>query len=285
MDSKRELAYEQANQLEKELIRIGGNIERNELQKETQINYMWDEYELTYTKALEFKTDIELAESTIKSKISSIKSEMKQLGDVNVHAIEEYRQVKERYIFLTSQREDLMNAKEKLLKIIHDLDEQMTLQFREKFNEINAKFNSVFKELFGGGTGFLELTDDEDVLSAGITIIAQPPGKKLQNMMLLSGGERAFTAIALLFAIQSLRPSPFCVLDEIEAALDDANVDRFAAYLQKLTDQTQFIVITHRKGTMEAANALYGITMQEKGVSTQVSVKLIQDQLDQTTKE
>jgi chromosome segregation protein len=285
MDSKRELAYEQANQLEKELIRIGGNIERNELQKETQINYMWDEYELTYTKALEFKTDIELAESTIKSKISSIKSEMKQLGDVNVHAIEEYRQVKERYTFLTSQREDLMNAKEKLLKIIHDLDEQMTLQFREKFNEINAKFNSVFKELFGGGTGFLELTDDEDVLSAGITIIAQPPGKKLQNMMLLSGGERAFTAIALLFAIQSLRPSPFCVLDEIEAALDDANVDRFAAYLQKLTDQTQFIVITHRKGTMEAANALYGITMQEKGVSTQVSVKLIQDQLDQTTKE
>ena len=285
MDSKRELAYEQANQLEKELIRISGNIERNELQKETQINYMWDEYELTYTKALEFKTDIDLAESTIKSKITTIKSEMKKLGDVNVHAIEEYRHIKERYTFLTSQREDLINAKEKLLKIIHELDEQMTIQFKEKFNEINAKFNSVFKELFGGGKGFLELTDDEDVLSAGITIIAQPPGKKLQNMMLLSGGERAFTAIALLFAIQSLRPSPFCVLDEIEAALDDANVDRFAEYLQKLTNQTQFIVITHRKGTMEAASALYGITMQEKGVSTQVSVKLIQDQLDQTIKE
>lgn len=285
MDAKREMAYEEFNQLEKELIRISGNIERNEMQKETQINYMWDEYELTYTKALTFKTEIELAESTIKSKIASIKSEIKQLGDVNVHAIEEYRQVKERYTFLSSQREDLITAKEKLLGIIQELDEQMTAQFREKFNEINAQFNTVFKELFGGGKGFLELTDDEDILSAGITIIAQPPGKKLQNMMLLSGGERAFTAIALLFAIQSLRPSPFCVLDEIEAALDDANVDRFATYLQKLTHQTQFIVITHRKGTMEAANALYGITMQEKGVSTQVSVKLIQDQLDHTTKE
>ncbi len=157
----------------------------------------------------------------------------------------------------------------------------MTEQFREKFQQINATFNKVFRELFGGGKGFLELTDTENVLESGISIIAQPPGKKLQNMMLLSGGERAFTAIALLFSIQSLRPSPFCVLDEIEAALDDANVDRFASYLRKLTDQTQFIVITHRKGTMEQADALYGITMQEKGVSTQVSVKLIQDQLEQ----
>lgn len=279
LDSKKEIAHDEANQLEKEMIRITSNIEKLDLQKETQINYMWDEYELTYSTALALRLEEDVSDSAMKARILKLKGEIKALGDVNVHAIEEYRTVKERYTFLSTQRDDLTEAKEKLLKIISDLDEQMTVQFREKFDEINLTFNVVFKELFGGGKGFLELTDNEDILGAGITIVAQPPGKKLQNMMLLSGGERAFTAIALLFSIQSLRPSPFCVLDEIEAALDDANVDRFAAYLQRLTDQTQFIVITHRKGTMEAADALYGITMQEKGISTQVSVKLIQDQL------
>ncbi len=281
LDSKKDFAQEEANALEKELIRITGSVEKLEIQKENQINYMWDEYELTYTSAQEFKTDIDLTEPAIKQKVTRLKSEMKQLGDVNVHAIEEFRQVKERYTFLTEQRDDLEAAKQKLLDIITELDKQMTEQFREKFELIRITFSKVFKELFGGGKGLLELTDTDNVLESGITIVAQPPGKKLQNMMLLSGGERAFTAIALLFAIQSLRPSPFVVLDEIEAALDDANVDRFAEYLNKLTDQTQFIVITHRKGTMEAADALYGITMQEKGVSTQVSVKLIQDQLGQ----
>lgn len=281
LDSKKDIAHDEANALEKELIRITGSVEKLELQKENQINYMWDEYELTYSTAQEFKADIEISDTAIKQKVGRLKSEMKQLGDVNVHAIEEFRQVKERYTFLSEQREDLNMAKQKLLDIIGELDQQMTVQFKEKFELISTTFNKVFKELFGGGKGLLELTDTEDVLEAGITIIAQPPGKKLQNMMLLSGGERAFTAIALLFSIQSLRPSPFVVLDEIEAALDDANVDRFAQYLNKLTDQTQFIVITHRKGTMEAADALYGITMQEKGVSTQVSVKLIQDQLGQ----
>jgi len=280
LDSKKDIAHEETSALEKELMRISGQIEKLEILKETQINYIWDEYELTYNRALDYKEDMDLSEAVMKQKISKLKSEMKQLGDVNVHAIEEYRQVKERYIFLSTQQEDLERAKEKLLDIIKDLDHQMTVQFKEKFNEINKTFNRVFIELFGGGKGMLELTDTENVLEAGITIVAQPPGKKLQNMMLLSGGERAFTAIALLFSIQSLRPSPFVVLDEIEAALDDANVDRFAQYLRKLTDQTQFIVITHRKGTMEQADALYGITMQEKGVSTQVSVKLIQDQLE-----
>jgi len=280
LDSKKEIALDEANQLDKELIRITNNIEKLEMLKETQINYMWDEYELTYTSALEFKADIEMAETAIKQKIARLKSEMKQLGDVNVHAIEEYRQVKERYTFLTTQRDDLLLATEKLMDIIRELDEHMTIQFKEKFEEINLTFNEVFTELFGGGKGFLELTDSDNILESGIAIIAQPPGKKLQNMMLLSGGERAFTAIALLFSIQSLRPSPFCVLDEIEAALDDVNVDRFAAYLHKLSGETQFIVITHRKGTMESADALYGITMQEKGISTQVSVKLIQDQLE-----
>ena len=159
------------------------------------------------------------------------------------------------------------------------LDEGMRRQFAEKFHDIQREFDKAFKELFGGGKGTLELAEDEDILEAGIKIISQPPGKKLQNMMQLSGGEKALTAIALLFAIQNLKPSPFCLLDEIEAALDDSNVGRFASYLQKLTKNTQFIIITHRRGTMNAADRLYGITMQEKGVSTLVSVDLVENQL------
>ena len=166
-----------------------------------------------------------------------------------------------------------------LKQIIEELDTAMRRQFEEEFAKIKEEFNSVFKQLFGGGKGTLELLEDEDILEAGIRIIAQPPGKKLQNMMQLSGGEKALTAIALLFAIQNLKPSPFCLLDEIEAALDDSNVTRFAQYLHKLTKNTQFIVITHRRGTMTAADRLYGITMQEKGVSTLVSVDLLENQL------
>ena len=157
----------------------------------------------------------------------------------------------------------------------------MRKQFAEKFGEIQREFDKAFKELFGGGKGTLELDEEADILEAGIKIISQPPGKKLQNMMQLSGGEKALTAIALLFAIQNLKPSPFCLLDEIEAALDDSNVGRFAGYLQKLTKNTQFIIITHRRGTMNAADRLYGITMQEKGVSTLVSVDLVENQLTQ----
>ena len=164
--------------------------------------------------------------------------------------------------------------------IIEELDTGMRKQFAEKFAEIQREFDKAFKELFGGGKGTLELLEDEDILECGIRIIAQPPGKKLQNMILLSGGEKSLTAIALLFAIQNLKPSPFCLLDEIEAALDDSNVGRFAKYLHKLTKNTQFIVITHRRGTMGAADRLYGITMQEKGVSTLVSVNLIEKDLD-----
>ncbi|MBC7959881.1 MAG: chromosome segregation protein SMC, partial [Vallitaleaceae bacterium] len=201
-------------------------------------------------------------------------------GDVNVNAIEDFKTVSDRYTFLMEQKDDLIKAEEKLRKVIDELNEQMIKQFKEKFKEISVKFNEVFRELFGGGKAFLELAEGEDILEAGIELIAQPPGKKLQSMRLLSGGEKAFTAISLLFAIQSLKPSPFCVLDEIEAALDDANVIRFAAYLKKLMVNTQFIIITHRRGTMEVADVLYGITMQEKGVSTQVSVKLLEDVLD-----
>ena len=167
------------------------------------------------------------------------------------------------------------------MQIIDELDAAMRKQFAEQFLKIKEEFNTVFRQLFGGGKGTLELMEDEDILEAGIRIIAQPPGKKLQNMMQLSGGEKALTAISLLFAIQNLKPSPFCLLDEIEAALDDSNVTRFAKYLHKLTKDTQFIVITHRRGTMMAADVLYGITMQEKGISTQVSVNLIENDLDE----
>ena len=165
--------------------------------------------------------------------------------------------------------------------IISELDTGMRRQFEEQFARIRVEFDKAFKELFGGGKGTLELDPDADMLEAGVRIIAQPPGKKLQNMMQLSGGEKALTAISLLFAIQNLKPSPFCLLDEIEAALDDSNVNRFAKYLHKLTKNTQFIIITHRKGTMESADRLYGITMQEKGVSTLVSVNLIEEELDE----
>src|SRR5699024_3278931 len=182
--------------------------------------------------------------------------------------------------FLKGQHEDLTQAKQSLEQIIEELDEGMRRQFAEKFQEIQKEFNAVFRELFGGGQGTLSLLEDEDILTAGVQINAQPPGKKLQNMMQLSGGEKALTAISLLFAIQNLKPSPFCLLDEIEAALDDSNVDRFAGYLHKLTKNTQFIVITHRRGTMVSADRLYGITMQEKGVSTLVSVNLIEADLD-----
>jgi chromosome segregation protein len=175
----------------------------------------------------------------------------------------------------------LIEAEQRLVEIIDELDTGMRQQFTEGFANIQREFDKAFKELFGGGKGELALVEGEDILETGIKIIAQPPGKKLQNMMQLSGGEKSLTAIALLFAIQNLKPSPFCLLDEIEAALDDSNVDRYAKYLHKLTKNTQFIVITHRRGTMNAADRLYGITMQEKGISTLVSVNLIEADLDE----
>ena len=195
------------------------------------------------------------------------------------------KNISERYEFMKTQHDDMIEAEESLMKVIEELDEGMRAQFTAKFEEIKVEFDKVFKELFGGGRGTIELVEGEDILEAGILIISQPPGKKLQNMMQLSGGEKALTAIALLFAIQNLKPSPFCLLDEIEAALDDSNVGRYANYLHKLTKHTQFIVITHRRGTMSAADRLYGITMQEKGVSTLVSVDLIENDLNDRKKE
>jgi len=274
---EQEVSNEQMTLLEKERIRLENQINKAEEAKDNHITYMWQEYEVTYNNAASY-FDKNLKSITImKEQIRQMKNEIKQLGDVNVNAIEEYKQVLERYTFLTEQKSDLVEAEEKLRGMITELEMHMQEQFIEQFKAINLRFQQVFKELFGGGKAFLELADEEEILNAGIHISAQPPGKKLQNMMLLSGGERAFTAIALLFAIQSLKPSPFCVLDEIEAALDDANVERFAKYLQKLSKATQFIIITHRRGTMEVSDALYGITMEEKGISAQVSVKLVED--------
>ena len=279
--TKREALSEQKNLLDREVYRLNSQREKLEEASDAQTNYMWDEYELTYNMALPLRNR-ELTElSVIKKRIAALKDEIRKLGDVNVNAIEDYKNVSERYTFMNSQRNDLVNAEETLKGIIKELDEGMRRQFEEQFARIRVEFDKAFKELFGGGKGTLELEEDADMLEAGVRIIAQPPGKKLQNMMQLSGGEKALTAISLLFAIQNLKPSPFCLLDEIEAALDDSNVGRFAKYLHKLTKNTQFIIITHRKGTMESADRLYGITMQEKGVSALVSVNLIEEELDQ----
>ena len=275
----REEMSEKMAALDKEVYRLNAQKEKLEENLETQINYMWDEYEITLSDAAAIRDESMTDLSSMKREISSLKDQIKKLGDVNVNAIEDYKNLMERYTFMKNQHDDLVEAEKTLEGIIQELDTAMRKQFAEKFAEINREFDKVFKELFGGGKGTLELMEDEDILEAGIRIIAQPPGKKLQNMMQLSGGEKALTAISLLFAIQNLKPSPFCLLDEIEAALDDSNVGRFAKYLHKLTKNTQFIVITHRRGTMEQVDRLYGITMQEKGVSTLVSVNLIDKDL------
>ena len=278
---KREELSRHMSSLDKEVFRLESRKEGYEEACEKQINYMWEEYELTYNHALEIRDENLTDLAYMKKQVQTLKNEIRSLGSVNVNAIEDYKNVSERYGFLKTQRDDLVEAEATLMQIIEELDAAMRKQFAEQFARISNEFDNVFKELFGGGKGTLELMEEEDILEAGIRIIAQPPGKKLQNMMQLSGGEKALTAISLLFAIQNLKPSPFCLLDEIEAALDDSNVVRFAKYLHKLTKGTQFIVITHRRGTMTAADRLYGITMQEKGVSTLVSVSLLEKELEE----
>ncbi len=236
------------------------------------INKMWEEYELTPNNVGDYKKP-ENVQLTVK-KVNSLRKEIRELGSVNVDSIEEYKSLKERYDFMSEQRLDLEDTMAKLRKIIQDMTKTMKEQFKTQFALINKNFSEVFQELFGGGKASLSLEDEENILECGINITVQPPGKKLQNMMLLSGGEKAFTAIALLFAILKINPAPFCVLDEIEAALDDVNVYRFAEYLKKFSKDTQFLVITHRKGTMEAADTVYGVTMEENGISKLLSIKL-----------
>ncbi|MHB8962293.1 MAG: chromosome segregation protein SMC [Saccharofermentanales bacterium] len=236
-------------------------------------NKLWEQYELTYENAAKWSSEIE-SPVIAQRKVNELRRLIKELGNINIGAIEEYDKVSERYKFLTVQRDDIENSRNKLMGVITEITNEMKKQFVEHFRIINENFKAVFSELFGGGMAEIILGDEEDVLNCNIDIHAQPPGKKLQNMLLLSGGERCLTAIALLFAILKLKPSPFCVLDEIEAALDDANIVRFSEYVRNYTAESQFILVTHRKGTMEAADMLYGVTMQERGISKILSMKL-----------
>ena len=260
--------------LKAQIVKI--DVKKNKLEEDINdiINKMWAEYELTPNTVGEYKKpeNVELTQR----KVNNLRKDLKELGSVNVDSIEEYKNMKERYDFMCEQRVDLEDTMAKLRKLITEMTVTMKDQFKTQFEIINKNFSEVFKELFGGGNATLKLEDEENILECGIDITVQPPGKKLQNMMLLSGGEKAFTAIALLFAILKINPAPFCVLDEIEAALDDVNVYRFAEYLKKFSQNTQFLVITHRKGTMEAADTVYGVTMEENGISKLLSMKLKQ---------
>lgn len=258
--------------LKEQIVKMDFKKTKLEQDIEQLINTLWNEYEITPNNAGKYKKPNNIAQA--QKEVSSIREKIKDLGSINIDSIEEYKKISERYDFMCEQRLDLENTVAKLRKVISEMTQTMEQQFKEKFEIINKNFNEVFIELFGGGKAELILTDEDNVLECGIDIRVQPTGKKLQNMMLLSGGEKAFTAIALLFAILKINPAPFCILDEIEAALDDVNVYRFAEYLKKFSQASQFLVITHRKGTMEVADTVYGVTMEENGISKLLSMKL-----------
>lgn len=272
MEQSIQEAMETASKLDAEQVRVEAKQDKLEENKQRICDRMWDEYEITYFAARELTKEEKRHYAELQRLSKEWKEEMRRLGDVNVQAIAQYQEVEERYTFLTAQKTDILDAEQKLRQLIDELTELMKKQFAEQFAVISKNFSEVFCEIFGGGKAHLQLADDHNVLNSAIDIVAQPPGKSLQNMQLLSGGERALTAIAVLFAILKMKPSPFCILDEIEAALDDANVKRYAQYLTRFSEDTQFIVITHRKGTMEYADILYGVTMQEKGVSKLISL-------------
>ena len=279
-DAKDKLTSEQIL-LEQESNRLANLLEKSNYKIEEITKSMLENYNLTYAMAREkYKDDLGTNEE-IKTLVKEKRKVIQELGPININAIEEYRQIGDRYDVMTTQYDDIKKSEEMIANIVDELDSSMKNQFETNFKKIKDEFQVVFKILFGGGKADIQLVETEEmgVLDAGVAIVVQPPGKKLGNMMQLSGGEKALTAIALLFAIQNLKPSPFCLLDEIEAALDESNVDRYAEYLKNLTENTQFILITHRRGTMEKADRLYGITMQEKGVTALVSVDLIEDQL------
>ena len=264
--------FETIENLKSQITKLDVKKSKLEVELEQIVNKMWEDYELTPSNAGNYEKPSNVSHTT--KKVKELRDEIKSLGSINIDSIEEYKQTKERYDFMCEQRLDLENSSNKLKKVILDMTKTMKEQFEKQFKIINKNFGEVFAELFGGGKAELKLTDEENILECGIEIEVQPPGKKLQSMTLLSGGEKAFTAIALLFAILKINPAPFCVLDEIEAALDDVNVYRFADYLKNFTKHTQFLVITHRKGTMEVANTVYGITMEENGISKLLSMKL-----------
>ncbi len=263
----------QAAVTQDKIYKIDSNSIEYKMKMEAIEEGLFEKYNMTYEESLE-REEAGFNYSKAKDNIKLYKTEIDKLGNVNLDSIEQFKTISERYNFLVSQRDDVVAAEQKLKSIIGELLQAMEKQFKYEFTQIDKNFNVIFKELFGGGEAKLKLVDEENILDSGIEIVVQPPGKKLQNLMLLSGGEKALTAIALLFAILKMRPSPFCLLDEIEAALDDANVDRYANYIKKYSGNTQFLVITHRKGTMEISDYLYGVTMQEKGISKVISVKL-----------
>lgn len=264
---------ERFSAIQTEISKLETRKNKGEMEQDAIVNKLWDDYGLTYITAAEFKCEIESVPAA-KTEISGIKRQISALGSINVDAIEEYKSVKERYEFLSGQKNDLVEAKSALEKTIADMQDLMKTVFSEQFKIINAHFAETFRLLFGGGKAELKLSDPSDVLESGIDIDVQPPGKRLQNLMLLSGGEKALCAIAIIFAILKTRPAPFCIFDEIEAALDDVNVYRFAEYLKIMNENTQFMVVTHRRGTMEAADKLYGVTMPKKGISEMLELDI-----------
>ena len=280
LEGKRTRADKEAQTRNSEILdleRRSARIEQKKLAADMEekqlMDKLWENYELSHTAAQALRQEVESIPKASKA-VSELRGKINALGTPNLGAIDEFERVNTRYEFLTEQRSDIDKAKAELLDIIKDITSQMEEVFLERFKQINACFHETFLDLFGGGKAELRLEDENDVLNCGIEIKVQPPGKALSNISLLSGGEMAFVAIALYFAILKVRPTPFCVMDEIEAALDDANVNRYASYMRKMADKTQFLVITHRRGTMEEADMLYGVTMQEKGVSTVIELDL-----------
>ena len=272
-DHKQKVKNSTLHTKEKQSRDLEIQINRMDVKLDNMLERLSSEYEMTYDRAKkEYSLDIEPDDARLK--VNTFKSNIKRIGMVNLDSIEEYQRVNTRYEFLTNQKEDLLKAEDALLEIMNEMDEVMKEEFKTTFEKIREEFQKVFKELFIGGHADLKLTNPDDLLTTGVDIVASPPGKKLTTISLLSGGEKTLTAISLLFAILNVRTVPFCLFDEVEAALDEANVAQFGKYLNHYRDKTQFLIITHKKKTMEYAHTLYGITMQESGVSKLVSVKL-----------
>ena len=280
LEAQRNRADKESREKNGELLAMEREVSVLE-QKKTQVaaeekqllDKLWDTYELSHQAAQAQRVELESVPKA-QRRVGELKREMSALGNINLDAIEEFQRVNERYCYLTGQRDDVAQSKAELEKVIGEITAEMKRIFSQQFSVINEAFQETFRELFGGGTAALELEDPDDILNCGIEIKVQPPGKALKVLSLLSGGEKAFVAIALYFAILKVRPTPFCVMDEIEAALDDVNVQRFANYLRTMSEKTQFIVITHRRGTMEEADVLYGVTMQEQGISRLLAIDL-----------
>ncbi|MGL5641765.1 MAG: chromosome segregation protein SMC, partial [Paraclostridium sp.] len=258
-------------EVKESLFKIENKIERLKSSKENFVIKLLEEYEVTLEEAINLKDESIVID---KKQLELLKKQLKSLGNVNLDSIKEYEEIKERYDFYSEQKKDLEESVEIIYKLIKELEDNMKKEFNEKFTLINENFKVVYKKLFGGGNGELRIVDKLNILESDIEIVAQPPGKKMKNLNLLSGGEKALTAISILFAILLAKPTPFCILDEIEAPLDDANIYRFGEFLKELSNDTQFISITHRRGTMEIADYIYGVTMQEKAISKVISLKL-----------